>query len=874
MHRTCTGRHVSLAFAAAWALLGGALPVDADQVSLTPARDNTLYESDQGLFSNGDGDFFFAGRTNQSDGQSIRRGLVAFDVSASIPAGSTIVSVTLTLFMSRSIAGPTDVSVHRALADWGEGSSHAAGQEGGGANAHPGDATWLHTFYDTNFWSSPGGDFQSASSATASVDSTGFYTWTGPGLVADVQFWLDNPAQDFGWVVIGDESQSPTAKRFNARQHSSSIYHPELTIDFTPPAVDGACCLPGDTCAVLSETDCLNMGGTYLGNGTDCAGDPCAPTTGACCFDDATCQELTEADCTATGGTYQGDGVMCTTELCPLVLEPFVDPLPIPAVAMPDSIEPGGVPRYDIEIVEFEQQLHRDLPPTRLWGYEGVFPGPTIEAETDQPILVNWINDLRGEDGQLRTEHYLPVELCLHGPNMFGNTPRVVTHLHGGHVPSEFDGQPEATILPGESVLYEYPNNQPAATTWYHDHALGITRLNVYMGLAGFYIIRDANENALNLPTGEYEIPIVIQDRSFNPDGTLKYPADWQEHFFGDFMVVNGRVTPHLDVDQGKYRLRLLNGCNARTLTLSLSNGASFDLIGIDGGLIETPQTVNEVTLASAERADVVIDFSSYASGTEIILENSAPAPFPGTPGVGVVPNVMKFIVSGDTGDTNPVPANLRTIESLNEVDASRSRDFELRKFPDACTGSKWLINELGWEDITEYVTLGDTEVWRFINRSGTMHPMHMHLVFFQVLDRQPFEIQGGEIVPIGSPTPPTATESGWKDTVQVGPFEIVRVIARFEDYTGLFPYHCHVLEHEDHEMMRQYMVVPPCPADFNDDRVVNVFDLLELLAGWGPCNDPDACPADLAGSGGGPDGAVNVFDLLELLANWGPCPE
>lgn len=844
----------------------------AAQVTLNAVKDNTLFEwPEGGQFSNGAGEYFFAGRNNQDQPFSIRRGLIAFDVAGSIPAGSTITGVTLTLYMSRTTAPATNVTLHRLSSDWGEGASDAGGQEGLGAASEPGDATWEHTFYDTQFWTTPGGDFLGAVSATTSVGGNGFYSWTGAGLVADVQYWLDNPGSDFGWLVKGDESAPHLAKRFNSRTSGTVSRRPALVINYNAPVIQGACCLMDDSCVVLTPANCSGQGGMYQGDGTTCTPDPCVPPTGACCFDDTTCQVLTSIDCAAMGGSYQGDGGSCTIDLCPLVLEPYVDALPIPMVRTPDSIEPGNIPRHDIEILEFNQQLHRDLPATRLWGYDGLYPGKTLEADSGQPIQVNWINNIRDEMGVLRTQHLLPVDLCLHGPDTEGDSPRVVTHLHGGHVPADVDGYPEDTILPGESVLYEYPNNQPAATMWYHDHALGITRLNVMLGLAGFYIIHDANEASLNLPAGPYDVPIAMQDRSFHPDGSLDYPAAWEEHFFGEFMLANGKVWPYFNVDQGKYRLRLLNGCNARTLTLALSNNDNFTLIGVDGGLLETPTVMNSVTLGPAERADIIVDFSVYGPGTEIILENSAPAPYPGAPGIGVIPNVMKFIVGSNPGDTDPVPVNLRTIETLDENDASQTRDFVMKKVSDPCTGSVWLINGMHWDHITEHVTLGDTEIWRFVNQSGMMHPMHMHLVFFQVLDRQPVQFTGDEWSPSGPATPPTASEMGWKDTVQVGPFEAVRVIARFEDYTGLYPYHCHILEHEDHDMMRQYMVRLPCPADLTNamgmgpDGVVDVYDLFRLLANW-----------NTAGSGAGlapPTNIVDVADLFILLSQWGQCP-
>jgi spore coat protein A len=291
---------------------------------------------------------------------------------------------------------------------------------------------------------------------------------------------------------------------------------------------------------------------------------------------------LTQAQCTASGGTYQGDNVSCATDLCPITLTPFVDALPVPPLATPISGSIGGTATYNIAIQQVTQKLHRDLPATTVWGYNGMYPGPTIVASVDQPVTVHWLNDLR-QNGVLRTTHYLPVDLCVHGPDTEGNTPRVVAHLHGGHVAASSDGYPTNTILPGQQQTTVYPNHQVAGTLWYHDHALGITRLNVMMGLAGFYLLFDPAEASLNLPSGEFEIGLAIQDRSFHSDGSLKYPEMWMDHFFGDFVLVNGKVWPYLNVKQGKYRFRMLEGSNSRSYVLSLSNGAPFTVIGTEG---------------------------------------------------------------------------------------------------------------------------------------------------------------------------------------------------------------------------------------------------------------------------------------------------
>jgi spore coat protein A len=465
------------------------------------------------------------------------------------------------------------------------------------------------------------------------------------------------------------------------------------------------------------------------------------------------------------------------------------------------------VATYDIAITEFKQKLHRDLPPTTAWGYGGTYPGPTIVAGVDQLVTVNWINDLRDSTGTLRTEHYLPVDLCMHGPNMNGAAPLTVTHLHGAHVEQDSDGYPEDTIMPGEQQTYYYPNHQLPATLWYHDHALGITRLNVLMGMAGFYILTDPIEPTLGLPSGEYDIGLAIQDRTFNADGSFKYPAVWQDHFFGDKILVNGKVWPYLNVKQGKYRFRMLGGSNSRAYTLRLSTGDPFWAIGSEGGLFTTPVQVDSVTITGGERMEVIMDFSIYAPGTEIILKNSADAPFTGGSGEGAIPDIMKFIVQGEAGHMAAIPDTLRPVIATPESLSVATRDFILEKKFDACAGSIWTINGLHWDDITEKPIINTTEIWRFINPSGITHPMHMHLVMFQVLDRTPFTTVNDSIVE-GTPQPPDSTERGWKDTVPVYPNEIVRVIATFEDYLGKFAYHCHILEHEDHEMMRQFEVV------------------------------------------------------------------
>jgi spore coat protein A len=830
------------------------------EVLIGASQDTTLYESSTGDISNGSGQHFFAGRTAAGD---IRRGLIAFDVAGSIPPGSVVHDVVLTLEMSRTGSASHSVGLHRVLADWGEAGSDAPSQEGGGTAAQVGDATWLYGYYATTPWASAGGDFDPLASDNRPVDNEAAYTWSSPGMVADVQAWLDAPATNYGWMLIGNEASPATSKRFDSREHPAMP--PELWIHFSPSTPTfGACCAGDGSCSFAdSGASCGAGGGAYQGDGTICAPNPCPQPVGACCASDGTCTEDTAVACAAGGRVYEGDLTTCAPDLCPLTeLAPYVDPLPIPPVAQPVAGVAGGEADYEIAMTEFPQQLHRDLPATTVWGYDGSFPGPTIEATAHERVRVKWINDLRDDLGLPRTEHYLPVDLCPHGPNMHGASPRTVVHLHGAHTKEEWDGYPEDTILPGEFRDYEYPNHQLPATLWYHDHALGITRLNIYLGLAGFYLIRDAFEQGLGLPDGAYEIPLVVQDRSFDADGSFRYPAQWQETFFGDHNLVNGKVAPYLDVAQGKYRFRILNGANSRSYTFALSGGLSFELIGTDGGLLPAPVTLNEITLTPAERADVVVDFSGLPAGTEIFLTNSAPAPLTAPPGTGVVPEVMKFVVQGVAGFTGALPATLRPMQGHQEADAVEFRDFELTKEPDACTGFTWLINGLHWDDITEYPELGTTEVWRFINRSEMTHPMHVHLVMFQVLDRQPFTVVDDVVVPQGVPTPPAPHESGWKDTVPVYPGEIVRVIAKFEDYTGKFAHHCHIAEHEDQEMMRQFEVLDFCgngvlgPTEECDDGNTAPGDCCSATCTWEPAGSactPDAntCTRDVCDGAG-----------------------
>jgi len=284
-------------------------------------------------------------------------------------------------------------------------------------------------------------------------------------------------------------------------------------------------------------------------------------------------------------------------------LTKYVDALPIPSVLSPTR--PGGR-HYRVEISEFSQQLHRDLPnSTTVWGYNGSYPGATFETRKDKPITVEWVNNL-----PLEPKLQLPLDTTIEESPPDLPRARVVPHLHGGHILSAWDGIPDAWFAPpGSSPMtgpgffgttFEYANDQRATTLWYHDHAAGVTRLNVYAGLAGFYLIRDAVEDSLNLPSGPFEIPLVIQDRMFDDAGQWFYPDQgvtdvhpiWVPNFYGNIALVNGKVWPFLEVEPRTYRFRILNGSNSRFYNLSLTSQQSFIQIGSEGGLLPEPVTL------------------------------------------------------------------------------------------------------------------------------------------------------------------------------------------------------------------------------------------------------------------------------------------
>jgi spore coat protein A len=537
-------------------------------------------------------------------------------------------------------------------------------------------------------------------------------------------------------------------------------------------------------------------------------------------------------------------------------LAPWADALPIPPVIRPvaNAAFPGA-DYYEITMAAGQHRFHRDLPPARTWGYGGAaYLGPTLETRSGQPSVIKWIN-------QLPPDHPLPVDYSLvwadpagRGADADPSTPSgpipVVPHLHGGPTLPQFDGHPEAWWTPGGARrghhyvgdVYRYANNVQAATLWYHDHAMGITRLNVYQGLAGVYLVRDDVEAALGLPTGRYEVPIVLQDRFLSPQGALMYPAAgvsphhpvWMPEAFADLPVVNGKVQPHLDVEPRRYRLRLLNGSNARFYALWLE-GAKGTVplvqVGTEGSFLPEPVVRERLLLATGERADVLVDFSGLPVGATLVLRNDARAPYP-SGDAAPLPELMQFRIARarDGSDRSATPDALRLprMASLPAGGATR-RAFVMSEEHD--TKVLLLNGERFMDPVRDRVRAGAIEIWEYVNLTPDAHPMHMHLVQYQVLDRQAIDAEGlakewkpGEALELkdylrGAPQPPPPHERGWKDTAIANPGEVLRIIARFDRPLGeielprglatpQYVHHCHILEHEDNEMMRPFELV------------------------------------------------------------------
>jgi FtsP/CotA-like multicopper oxidase with cupredoxin domain len=568
-------------------------------------------------------------------------------------------------------------------------------------------------------------------------------------------------------------------------------------------------------------------------------------------------------------------------------LTKFLDPLRVPQVIRPHSWWQQD--EITINMVRKRMKLHSQLPPSTVWAYENQFPGPTIEVRSGKQLRVSWTNSIEGKiplvavqgpvgDGptgrpgqELGKPGYQVIEGVTDLPSW------TVVHLHGARTNAGNDGWAHNAGLRGTSQLAEYPNVQPAMTLWYHDHAMAVTRFNVHTGLAGMYLVRDEEEDALDLPDGDHEIPLIIADRNFDTDpetGALtgqllfKIPfagaaeAPVPIPFNGPFTLVNGVVWPHLDVDARWYRFRLLNASNSRFYTLNLvdeagnnQNGA-VRLIGTDGGLLPVPTELprNGLRVAPAERFDVLVDFSRF-KGQKLKFTDSDRQRRPETE-----PDIMEFRVENrDRHDRFTLPpqisssytrlvhgttlptdhdhvwvALLRNAEGhpemwdLEEVDEDPSGEGIIQLDDPAATPPTRTFRRIGrlFDDTAGvYINHNRWAVWNIIHvaSGGPEHPVHIHLTEFQALFRRKFATTFNEqaqrtTAPISGYTDVALEkyEEGWKDTITVLPQEWVSVAGHFGGGTGEFMYHCHILDHEDEGMMRPFIVHPPEVAKFH----------------------------------------------------------
>jgi len=533
----------------------------------------------------------------------------------------------------------------------------------------------------------------------------------------------------------------------------------------------------------------------------------------------------------------------------------FINSLPVPSIIDGRS---GGT--FTIDINQFDQWLGLIDPitqqhiNTKVWGYNGSYPGPSIVARKDIPINIFWRNKLVN-GGNQPLPHLLPIDRSIDWA--FGNDPKwqsygvpIVTHVHGGHTESASDGLPDNWYTPdfarkgpgfikGDIEPYHYDNDQEAATIWYHDHALGVTRLNVYAGLAGYYLVTDNNEISMQatnkLPAAPYDLGLAIQDRMFTSTGQLFYPTLGEDdgddgdrgilpEVFGDFILVNGMTWPVLDVEPRQYRFRMLNGSDSRFFNLFLSSGDPFIQIGSDQGFLYAPFAINQMLLAPGERKDIILDFSDPALwGQTIILKNNAKTPYPRgeAPDPQTTGRIMAFRINKPLDLNYPLttlPATLRSPIIPLQTDLAprklilfETEDEYGRIMPILGTVDEGM---LGFRDgLTENPALNSTEIWELYNETMDAHPIHLHLVTMQMISRQKFVARVNEetgkpsnIRLIGQPKYPGPDEQGWKDTWVMNPGEVTKVIAKF-DRPGSYVWHCHILSHEEHDMMRPFYV-------------------------------------------------------------------
>nr|AXL06062.1 copper oxidase [uncultured bacterium] len=576
-------------------------------------------------------------------------------------------------------------------------------------------------------------------------------------------------------------------------------------------------------------------------------------------------------------------------------LTKFRDPLRIPPMIRPHSSRRQDM--ITVNMTNTRMRLHSQLPPTSLWTYEGQFPGPTIEVRSGRQLRVAWYNDLRETIPlvAVRVPFAQPTPANLPGYRNPDGTlaagvqlidgvadlpPWTVVHLHGALTNAGNDGWAHNGMLAGSTQLTEYPNRQAATTLWYHDHAMAVTRFNVFAGLAGMYLVRDDEEDALNLPKGDYEIPLIIADRNLDTDpatgaltGQLLFKYQYlpatgtSAPITGPFTLVNGVIWPHLDVEARWYRFRVLNAANSRFFRLDLVDEAgtvvndAVRIIGTDSGLLPAPAPMPAagLTLTTGERLDLLIDFSRF-KGQRLRLTNT---------GATIEPDIMEFRVEsrdrsesfqlpeqvsasyhrlapgttvpadhdevfvamvppGAAGHPHPQMWELKEITNPDELPARFPAEGVIQ-LTDPATGAVRTFRRVAslFDDTTTiFIDQGRWVVWNLIQLGGAPHPTHIHMARFQLLSRRTFSdlkpfttAAGGTTTPLPVPAdgPQIQTyEEGWKDTFQLRQGEWIRVAGQFEGASGQFMYHCHILDHEDEGMMRPFVVHPPEIARFH----------------------------------------------------------
>jgi spore coat protein A, manganese oxidase len=572
-------------------------------------------------------------------------------------------------------------------------------------------------------------------------------------------------------------------------------------------------------------------------------------------------------------------------------LTPYLDPLPILADNAIDAT--GGGP-VNLTTALIASQVHSQLPPTTLFGYLGgpndgaSYLGPVIVAQSGTPVPASYANHLAPDD-YLKVFSNSGSSYTQFNPIKPTPEVRILTHLHGGLLTGDSDGNPYAdpgAFASGQTQTVRYPNAgvnedgspypHPASLLWYHDHLLGDTRMNVVAGLAGAYLLRDSFDTGSNPllpgPVGVYELPLVVQDRQFNADGSLLYPVapasangPWIGEYFGDAMLVNGKIWPTLAVEPAVYRFHVLNGCNARILSLRFvrSNDQAVPtyIIGAEGGLLPagSPVATSRLVMGPAERFDVICDFTGLAGQTLYIRNNNPPKPVstpapalakvmritvkqtasPGAPtsvpGAGSLQYEPLLTAVTDLAKLGPPLLSGGTVTprviTLNEVGAE-TPDWELNLNahpygdPDDPTP---MIEQLRWNKV---------EDWYFVNTTGDTHPMHTHLFTFTVMGRYNLDANGlaaqygtangvpqldaEQLKPFltSGLTGPPPEETGLKDTVKANPGQVTVVRAKFTPPTTAFDpsgqlteqkyvHHCHIVEHEDNDMMERVLVQP-----------------------------------------------------------------